>query len=283
MTGPGRCCSSPPGSASRRYWRCCISLPPHGANGRCGGSTRPAAPPSTRSPPRLTSSWRHCPTPASTSTTAPPQRTNGTARHATAGRLAEDQLTTIGIPTAASAYICGPPSFMTDMRDALTALSVPAANIHTEQFAALTAINPGLTARPPVTPHQPPGPARKRAPGHLRPQRHHHRIRQPLAQRPGPSRRLRRAHPLGLPRRRLPHLHHPAAVRRLPLRPRTARTPRRRPGTHLLRSAENRPRTGHVGAERHGRQGRDPVGLARRQPGPRPDPGDLRTAVTSAR
>jgi len=79
--------------------------------------------------------------------------------HAIAGRLAEDQLTTIGIPTAASAYICGPPSFMTDMRDALTALSVPAANIHTEQFAALAAINPGLTARPPVTPHQPPGPA----------------------------------------------------------------------------------------------------------------------------
>ena len=79
--------------------------------------------------------------------------------HATTGRLAEDQLTTIGIPTAASAYICGPPSFMTDMRDALTALGVHAANIHTEQFAALTAINPGLTTRPPVTPHQPPGPA----------------------------------------------------------------------------------------------------------------------------
>ena len=79
-------------------------------------------------------------------------------RHATAGRLTADQLTTRGIPTAASAYICGPSSFMTDMRDALTALGVRAANIHTEQFAALTAINPGLTARPPVAPHQPPGP-----------------------------------------------------------------------------------------------------------------------------
>ena len=78
--------------------------------------------------------------------------------HATAGRLTADQLTTRGIPTAASAYICGPSSFMTDMRDALTALGVRAANIRTEQFAALTAINPGLTARPPVAPHQPPGP-----------------------------------------------------------------------------------------------------------------------------
>ena len=48
---------------------------------------------------------------------------------------------------------------MTDMRDALTALGVNAANIHTELFAALPAINPGLTGQHPVAPHQPPGPA----------------------------------------------------------------------------------------------------------------------------
>jgi ferredoxin len=80
------------------------------------------------------------------------------ASHATAGRLTGDQLTTLGIPAAASAYICGPPSFMTDMRDALTALGISAANIHTEQFAALPTITPGLTRRPPVNPYQPPGP-----------------------------------------------------------------------------------------------------------------------------
>jgi ferredoxin-NADP reductase/MOSC domain-containing protein YiiM/ferredoxin len=78
--------------------------------------------------------------------------------HATAGRLTKGKLVNGGIPAGASAYICGPASFMTDMRDALTALGVGAANIHTELFAALTAINPGLTGRPPVTPHQPPGP-----------------------------------------------------------------------------------------------------------------------------
>ena len=94
----------------------------------------------------------------------------------------------------------------------------------------------GHQPRPDGPPHCDPAPAarasRKRAPGHLRPQRHHHRIRPPLAQR--------------------------------------------------LRSAENRPRTRHVGAERHGGQGRDRLGLGCRQPGPRPDPSDLRTAATSA-
>jgi ferredoxin-NADP reductase/MOSC domain-containing protein YiiM len=79
--------------------------------------------------------------------------------HAAAGRLTKDRLAALGIPANASAYICGPASFMTDMRDALTALGVNAATIHTELFAARPAINPGLTGQHPVTPHQPPGPA----------------------------------------------------------------------------------------------------------------------------
>jgi ferredoxin-NADP reductase/MOSC domain-containing protein YiiM len=79
--------------------------------------------------------------------------------HAAAGRLTKDKLAALGIPANASAYICGPASFMTDIRDALTALGVNAANIHTELFAALPTINPGLTGQHPVAPHQPPGPA----------------------------------------------------------------------------------------------------------------------------
>jgi ferredoxin-NADP reductase/MOSC domain-containing protein YiiM len=79
--------------------------------------------------------------------------------HAAAGRLTKDKLGALGVPADASAYICGPASFMTDMRDALTALGVTAANIHTELFAALPTINPGLTGQHPVAPHQPPGPA----------------------------------------------------------------------------------------------------------------------------
>jgi ferredoxin len=76
----------------------------------------------------------------------------------TAGRLTKDALATLGVPTGADSYVCGPARFMTDMQDALTAIGVDPARIHTELFGALSSINPGLgrTVRPP---HQPPGPA----------------------------------------------------------------------------------------------------------------------------
>jgi ferredoxin-NADP reductase len=78
--------------------------------------------------------------------------------HAIRGRLTKEALTGLAIPAAASAYICGPTSFMTDMRNALTALGVEAGAIHTELFGALAAINPGLTGQHARPPHQPPGP-----------------------------------------------------------------------------------------------------------------------------
>lgn len=78
---------------------------------------------------------------------------------ATAGRLTEDVLRTLAIPANASAYVCGPASFMADMRNALTALGADPAAIHTELFEALPAINPGITGRASRPPHQPPGPA----------------------------------------------------------------------------------------------------------------------------
>jgi ferredoxin-NADP reductase/MOSC domain-containing protein YiiM/ferredoxin len=79
--------------------------------------------------------------------------------HAAPGRLTKDALAGLGVPGGASAYICGPTSFMADMRDGLTALSVAPAAIHTELFGALPSINPGLTGRARPAPHQPPGPA----------------------------------------------------------------------------------------------------------------------------
>jgi ferredoxin len=85
--------------------------------------------------------------------TPPPRRV-----HAARGRLTKQALTALGIPSAASAYICGPASFMADMRDALTTLGVDPAAIHTELFAALPSINPGLTGQTRRPPHQPPGP-----------------------------------------------------------------------------------------------------------------------------
>ena len=81
--------------------------------------------------------------------------------HAAPGRLTKEALSGLALPPGASAYICGPASFMTDMRDALTAIGLDQAAIHTELFGALASINPGITGQVSKPPHQPPGP-----PGH---------------------------------------------------------------------------------------------------------------------
>jgi ferredoxin-NADP reductase/MOSC domain-containing protein YiiM len=78
--------------------------------------------------------------------------------HAARGRITKEALAGLGIPADASAYVCGPVSFMADMRDALTALGVDPAAIHNELFGALPSINPGLTGQTRRPPHQPPGP-----------------------------------------------------------------------------------------------------------------------------
>ncbi len=110
--------------------------------------------------------------------------------HAAAGHLTKEALAGLGIPAGASAYICGPASFMADMQDALTAIGLGQAAIHTELFGALPSINPGITGQARQAPHQPPGPPGPRPARHLRPQRHHRAIRRRLAQRARPRRRL---------------------------------------------------------------------------------------------
>jgi ferredoxin-NADP reductase/MOSC domain-containing protein YiiM len=77
---------------------------------------------------------------------------------AAAGHLTKEALAGLGIPPGASAYICGPSSFMTDMQDALTVIGLGRAAIHTELFGALPSINPGITGQVRKAPHQPPGP-----------------------------------------------------------------------------------------------------------------------------
>ncbi|MFC5262246.1 MOSC domain-containing protein [Kribbella qitaiheensis] len=76
----------------------------------------------------------------------------------TTGRLTKDKLSDLAVPADAQAYICGPASFMTDTRDALTAMGIDPARIRSELFGALAATNPGLTGQSARTPHQPPGP-----------------------------------------------------------------------------------------------------------------------------
>jgi ferredoxin-NADP reductase/MOSC domain-containing protein YiiM len=89
------------------------------------------------------------------SAATPTERRGG---NAAPGRLTKDKLVALSIPATATAYICGPASFMTDMTGALTAAGIDPARIHTELFGALPAINPGLTRQASRAPHQPPGP-----------------------------------------------------------------------------------------------------------------------------
>jgi ferredoxin-NADP reductase/MOSC domain-containing protein YiiM len=79
-------------------------------------------------------------------------------RHAKPGRLTKEELTGLAVPASATAYICGPASFMTDMADALTAIGIDPARIRTELFGALPSVNPGLTGPTHPAPHQPAGP-----------------------------------------------------------------------------------------------------------------------------
>ena len=83
------------------------------------------------------------------------------AAHATAGHLTKEALAGLGVPPGSNAYVCGPASFMADMQEALTAIGLGPAAIHTELFGSLPPVTPGITGQASRPPHQPPGP-----PGH---------------------------------------------------------------------------------------------------------------------
>jgi ferredoxin-NADP reductase/MOSC domain-containing protein YiiM len=73
------------------------------------------------------------------------------------GRLSAGVLSGLGLPSSASAYICGPERFMTDMTVALVGLGLDRGSVHTELFGALAPINPGVTEIVRVPPHPPVG------------------------------------------------------------------------------------------------------------------------------
>jgi ferredoxin len=76
----------------------------------------------------------------------------------TAGRLTESALAQLELPIDATAYICGPDAFMSNIRDALVALGVDANQVHSELFGAQAAINPGIVGETRKHPHPPSGP-----------------------------------------------------------------------------------------------------------------------------
>ncbi|CAK7284007.1 MOSC domain-containing protein [Streptomyces sp. RM1] len=78
--------------------------------------------------------------------------------YVTHGRPTAPSLTAMGIPTDADAYLCGPSAFMDGIGSSLREHGLAPERIHTEQFSALPAINPGVTPTVAVRPHQPPGP-----------------------------------------------------------------------------------------------------------------------------
>jgi ferredoxin-NADP reductase len=89
------------------------------------------------------------------SAATPPERQRA---HAAAGHLSKDALAALGLPASATAYVCGPQSFMADMQQALTAAGIDPARVRTELFGALPSINPGLAGQAGRPPHQPAGP-----------------------------------------------------------------------------------------------------------------------------
>jgi len=73
------------------------------------------------------------------------------------GHIDTALLEKIGVPQSSDFYLCGPSSFLQNMRDGLRNWGVLAENVHTEIFGSLEAVTPGM-AKVVHTPHLPEGP-----------------------------------------------------------------------------------------------------------------------------
>jgi ferredoxin-NADP reductase/MOSC domain-containing protein YiiM len=73
------------------------------------------------------------------------------------GRLSAAAITDLGLPHTSDVYLCGPTSFMDDVKAGLEDLGFGYAQIRTETFGATTALTPGIAATT-VAPHLPVGP-----------------------------------------------------------------------------------------------------------------------------
>jgi MOSC domain-containing protein YiiM/ferredoxin-NADP reductase len=74
------------------------------------------------------------------------------------GHIDTALLERIGVSPGSDFYLCGPPSFLQNMRDGLRDWGVLTGNVHTEIFGPLDAITPGM-AHVEHTPHLPQGPS----------------------------------------------------------------------------------------------------------------------------
>jgi ferredoxin-NADP reductase len=72
-----------------------------------------------------------------------------------AGHLDVATLNALAVPRDGDFYLCGPVRFMHDLTAGLAARSVPPGRIHTEIFAGLEAMTPGVVGGAPRPPHVP--------------------------------------------------------------------------------------------------------------------------------
>lgn len=71
-------------------------------------------------------------------------------------RLTAEHLASLGLPREATAYVCGPETFMADVGRTLTDHGI---DVHEELFGGRARLNPGITGATDEPPHQPSGAA----------------------------------------------------------------------------------------------------------------------------
>jgi ferredoxin-NADP reductase len=72
-----------------------------------------------------------------------------------AGRLSRSVFDEVGIPREADVYLCGPPRFMADMKEALAVLGVAPERVHVELFNGSESMTPGVVRASTRAPHLP--------------------------------------------------------------------------------------------------------------------------------
>ena len=72
-----------------------------------------------------------------------------------AGRLSQADLNNVGIPHDSDVYLCGPASFMEDMKQKLTDMGVAQARIYAEAFKGAESMTPGVVRAATRAPHLP--------------------------------------------------------------------------------------------------------------------------------
>jgi ferredoxin-NADP reductase/MOSC domain-containing protein YiiM len=78
-----------------------------------------------------------------------------------AGRVSMSVLQELRVPRGADFYVCGPPTFMSELTTGLVSWGIAERRVHSEAFGARPALAPGIVGASFKPPHTPPGEAGK--------------------------------------------------------------------------------------------------------------------------